>query len=129
MCWNFVKNMSKLPVPSYCYGLMRGYIVFGPTELTVALDVCSTNETEEFSRGPPTGMTGGRVPWASGMKPLLQHSTEASAAVPSPLLLVGSNPTTLLSDSSFVHRLGRAHTHRWWKACGLSRQLALSRMS
>ena len=44
MRWNFIKNVSKLKVPSYCCSLMRGRIAFGPTGLMVALDISSGGE-------------------------------------------------------------------------------------
>ena len=71
---------------------MRGLIGFGPNGLMVAGDISSGGEAASFSRGPPTDTTGSCVPWASGMKPDLQRSAEASGNSPITVAIGGVQP-------------------------------------
>jgi len=91
MHWNFVKNVSKLPV---------GRIIFGPTRLMVALDISSSGKAVYFSHGPLTDTIGGCFAWASGMEPPLQCSAEASDGGPVTIAVGGVQPTMLSSNFS-----------------------------
>jgi len=71
---------------------MRGCIAFGPTRLTDALDISCGGEVAQFSQGLPTDPTGSHVPQASGMKPVLQSSAEASGSGPFTIAIGGVQP-------------------------------------
>jgi len=60
--WNFVKNVSRYPVPSYSCSLMREHVTSGPVRLTAVFGITSDGKAVHISRDSMTGATGGRVP-------------------------------------------------------------------
>ena len=71
-------------------------------------------------------MTGGRIPRASGMKPVLQRSAEVLGSGPIAIAVGGVQPAKLSSDSSLVHG---PVLPSYPQAAKLSKQLVLSGVS
>ena len=92
MHWNFIKNVSRLPVPSKDWSSMRGRIASVPARLAIARDISSGGELAWFSCDALTGSIGGRILQASGMKPTHQHSIETPGNCTVVVAVCGAQP-------------------------------------